>query len=44
MWVKPWNMKEGFLVGGGLLFTGVLLQVAIGPIRWELFAWPVKLC
>ena len=43
MWVKPWNMKEGFLVGGGLLFTGVLLQVAIGPIRWELFAWPINL-
>ena len=43
MWVKPWNMKEGFLIGGGLLFTGILLQVAIGPIRWELFAWPVNL-
>ena len=43
MWVKPWNMKEGFLIGGGLLFTGLLLQVAIGPIRWELFAWPVNL-
>jgi hypothetical protein len=43
MWVKPWNMKEGFLVGGGLLFTGVLLQVALGPIRWELFAWPINL-
>ena len=43
MWVEPWNMKEGFLIGGGLLFTGVLLQVAMGPIRWELFAWPVNL-
>ena len=30
-------------MGGGLLFTGILLQVAIGPIRWELFAWPVNL-
>jgi hypothetical protein len=43
MWVKPWTMKEGFLIGGGLLFTGLLLQVAMGPIRWELFAWPVNL-
>ena len=43
MWVKPWNMKEGFLIGGGLVLTGILLQVAIGPIRWELFAWPVNL-
>lgn len=37
MWVKPWKMKEGFLIGGGLLFAGMLLQVATGPIRWELF-------
>lgn len=36
-------MKEGFLVGGGLLFVGLMLQVAMGPIRWELFAWPVNL-
>ena len=42
MWVKPWSMKEGFLVGGGLLFTGLLLQVALGPIDWSLFAWPVN--
>ena len=36
-------MKEGFLIGGGLLFTGLLLQVALGPIDWSLFAWPVNL-
>ena len=42
MWVKPWHMKEGFLIGGGLLFMGVLLQLAVGPIRWELFASPVN--
>jgi hypothetical protein len=36
-------MKEGFLIGGGLLFTGVLLQVALGPIDWSLFAWPANL-
>ena len=38
-----WGMKEGFLLGGGLLFAGVLLQVAMGPIQWEFFAWPVNL-
>ena len=43
MWVKPWNIKEGFLVGGGLLFAGLLLQLAMGPINWEFFAWPVNL-
>lgn len=43
MWVKPWNMKEGFLIGGGLLFAGLLLQVALGPIDWSLSAWPMNL-
>ena len=43
MWVRPWNMKEGFLVGGGLLVVGLLLQIALGPIEWRLLAWPVNL-
>ena len=43
MWTKPWNMKEGFLIGGGLLLVGLLLQVALGPIDWSLPAWPVNL-
>ena len=43
MWAKPWNMKEGFLIGGGLLVVGVLLQIALGPIDWSLLAWPVNL-
>ena len=41
MWDKPWQMKEGFLIGGGLLAVGLLLQLAIGPIDWDLFAAPV---
>lgn len=43
MWVKPWSMKEGFLIGGGLLVVGLLLQAALGPIDWSLLAWPVNL-
>lgn len=43
MWVKPWNMKEGFLIGGGLLVTGLLLQWVLGPVEWGLLAWPVNL-
>ena len=39
---KPWRMKGGFLVGGGLLFVGLLLQLAIGPVDWSLFAAPVN--
>ncbi len=43
MWVKPWTMKEGFLIGGGLLVTGLLLQWVLGPVEWTLLAWPVNL-
>lgn len=35
-------MTEGFLVGGGLLFVGLMLQLTIGPIDWSLFAAPVN--
>ena len=42
MWAKPWRMKEGFLIGGGLLVVGLLLQLAIGPIDWDLFEAPVN--
>ena len=35
-------MKEGFLVGGGLLFVGLLLQLATGPVDWGFFAAPVN--
>jgi len=42
-WKKPWGMTEGFLIGGGLLLVGILLQIVLGPIDWSLFAWPVNL-
>ena len=42
MWEKPWKLKEGFLIGGGLLIVGLLLQATIGPIDWDLFAAPVN--
>ena len=42
MWEKPWRLKEGFLVGGGLLAVGLMLQATIGPIDWDLFASPVN--
>ncbi len=25
MWTKPWTFKEGFLIGGGLIFAGLML-------------------
>ena len=40
MWNKPWTMKEGFLIGGGLIFAGLMLQLSVGPVLWDAFAWP----
>lgn len=42
MWNKPWTMKEGFLIGGGLILAGLVLQLSIGPVAWKSFAWPVN--
>jgi hypothetical protein len=35
-------MKEGFLIGGGLIFAGLILELSVGPVVWEAFAWPVN--
>lgn len=43
MWNKPWTFAEGFLIGGGLLAVGLLLQVVLGPVQWDLLAWPVNI-
>ena len=42
MWNKPWAMKEGFLIGGGLIVIGLILELCVGPVVWETFAWPVN--
>ena len=42
MWNKPWTMKEGFLIGGGLIVIGLILELCVGPVVWETFAWPVN--
>ena len=42
MWTKPWTMKEGFLIGGGLIAIGLMLELCVGPMVWEVFAWPVN--
>ena len=42
MWNKPWTMKEGFLIGGGLIVIGLILELCVGPVLWETFAWPVN--
>ena len=42
MWIKPWTMKEGFLIGGGLICAGLILELSVGPVVWEAFAWPAN--
>jgi hypothetical protein len=42
MWTKPWTFKEGFLIGAGLIFTGLILELSVGPVDWDSFAWPAN--
>lgn len=35
-------MKEGFLIGGGLIIAGLMLELSVGPIDWDAFRWPVN--
>ena len=42
MWTKPYGMKEGFLIGGGLLVVGLMLEPSVGPVDWDAFRWPVN--
>ena len=41
-WKQGLTMKEGFLIGGGLIVAGLMLELSIGPVAWEAFAWPVN--
>ena len=42
MWTKPWTMKDGFLIGGGLIIAGLMLELSVGPVVWKSFAWPAN--
>ena len=43
MWKKPWKLKEGLVIGGGLVVIGLLLQLSVGPVVWRHFAFPVNI-
>ncbi len=36
-------MKEGFLIGAGLITVGLMLEMSVGPVVWDVFAWPVNM-
>ena len=38
MWSKPWSYKEGLAIGAGLLIIGILLQMTVGAINWDLLS------
>ena len=42
MWRKPWTLKEGFIICLGLVVAGLLLELSVGPVDWNSFAWPVN--
>ena len=42
MWTKPYSMREGFLIGGGLIVAGLMLELSVGPVVWDAFRWPVN--
>lgn len=42
VWKKPYSMKEGFLIGGGLIVAGLMLELSVGPVVWDAFRWPVN--
>jgi len=35
-------MKEGFVIGAGLIIAGLLLELTVGQVIWDAFAWPVN--
>lgn len=43
MWNKPWRMQEGFVIGGGLICAGLMLELTVGKVVWDVFAWPANL-
>ncbi|MBO4820674.1 MAG: cytochrome c biogenesis protein ResB [Prevotella sp.] len=43
MWNKPWRMQEGFVIGGGLICAGLMLELAVGKVMWDAFSWPANL-
>ena len=40
---RPWGMKQGFAICGGLFLLGVLLQIFVGEVQWSALAWPVNI-
>ncbi|MCF0184533.1 MAG: cytochrome c biogenesis protein ResB [Bacteroidaceae bacterium] len=42
MWKRPWTYLEGAVIGAGLVATGEILQLSVGEVAWNLFAYPLN--
>lgn len=42
MWKHPWTYKEGFVIGAGLVLTGILLQLSVGAFSTDFLKFPVN--
>ncbi len=42
MWKHPWTYKEGFVIGIGLVLTGILLQLSVGAFTGDFLQFPVN--
>lgn len=40
---KPLTMRHGFALGGAVILLGIVLQFALGPLHWQLIAFPVNI-
>lgn len=43
MWKQPYSFKEGTAIAIGLMLTGAMLQVSMGPVDWDIFMWPANI-
>src|SRR5574344_903193 len=43
MWNKPFGYSEYIAIDAGLVITGLLLQITVGPIDWSLIAFPANI-
>lgn len=39
---SKWTILEGFLLGGGILMAGLMLELSVGPVVWDAFCWPAN--
>lgn len=42
MWKSPWGWSEGAWICGGLMVSGMMLQLTAGSVDWQQMAMPVN--